>query len=364
MDVRFTHFPAEKIRAFLVFFCFLVLYACFSESSIQSIVYTEEGKAVSIAFNSSKDPNSFALYLKGEQETPVLGAFSSTADDMFSFRPVIPLSNGQTYELYSKDIKLHTFVIDSLKTQSSPKLLQIYPSNNTLPENLLKIYLQFSEPMQETGNALDFIKVYNETAQKEESIFLELQSELWNKEHTQLTLWLDPGRIKTDLIPNKEKGLPIRKGNTYTIEFSKEWKSAEGVGLAQDYTKSFFVTKADRAMPNMESWKLQVPKAKGKKGLLLFLYEPMDAILLLEGIDIVNEQGDIIEGTFKLFSQESALQFTPAQEWATGTYKVQVQSKVEDLAGNNFEHLFDQEIHSDNAKSKPVVTSRSFVIED
>ena len=37
------------------------------------------------------------------------------------------------------------------------------------------------------------------------SIFLELENELWNPEHTQLTLWLDPGRIKRDLIPNQRK---------------------------------------------------------------------------------------------------------------------------------------------------------------
>ena len=40
--------------------------------------------------------------------------------------------------------------------------------------------------------------------------FLDLQPELWNAEGTVLTLWLDPGRIKRDLIPNKELGIPLK----------------------------------------------------------------------------------------------------------------------------------------------------------
>ena len=71
--------------------------------------------------------------------------------------------------------------------------------------------------MQEVRNSLEYIKVINLNTQKEEDIFLTLETELWNADHTELTLWLDPGRIKKDLIPNQKLGIPIKNGNSYEL---------------------------------------------------------------------------------------------------------------------------------------------------
>ena len=65
--------------------------------------------------------------------------------------------------------------------------------------------------MQE-GQALENITVIKNGKDTIPSIFLDLQPELWNKERTILTLWLDPGRIKRDLQPNKKLGLPLELG--------------------------------------------------------------------------------------------------------------------------------------------------------
>ena len=79
--------------------------------------------------------------------------------------------------------------------------MAIYPTQDTVPENLLKIYLQFSKPMRE-GQALRHIELLKNNRDTLPGVFLDLQPELWNVDRTTLTVWLDPGRIKRDLQPN------------------------------------------------------------------------------------------------------------------------------------------------------------------
>jgi len=204
----------------------------------------EDNDALNVTFTSDKPTKDLQFFLQGMRE-PLLGDFERANHEML-FRPIVPFDKGKTYEIRYQKKTIGEFSIRATKNTVKPTITAIYPSRDTVPENLLKMYLVFSKPMQEVQNALDFIEVYNVTDAVNTSIFLELQNELWNKEHTELTLWLDPGRIKTDLIPNRNHGLPLEAGKEYKITVSTEWTDAQNNKLDKVYVKKLYVDQKDR----------------------------------------------------------------------------------------------------------------------
>lgn len=350
MDVKPCKLTQKKIKPFLIFFCLAALLtACQPEKGIDGIhVNYTNGVAISLGFESDYDPVEIKLFVSGEIETPVLGKIG-ISEKGYEFTPAIPFRPGQTYEIRRSTEKLDSFVIKAYPGSGKPRVVQMYPSRDSVPENLLKIYIQFSMPMQEVGNALDFIRVTDKSEGKPVAVFLPLESELWNTEHDLLTLWLDPGRIKTGLIPNMTLGLPLTAGHTYSIEIAKEWKSATGLPLEEAYEKVYHVGKKDMARPDIIRWGLQVPLANSREPLQLSFPESLDAFLLMESLSIHNDEGRHIEGTYQLDPLETSITYFPLNRWHKGDYIILVDSRLEDLAGNNLARLFDEELEGENS---------------
>jgi len=327
-------------------------YNCNNKDEISDvkIVYENE-KAAAVYFNTNLDENNIKIYLKGNRETSVLGE-TVKENGIITYIPIVPFSNGKTYEIRHHEQLYESFIINNAIDKIKPELLSIYPTRDTVPENLLKMYFVFSKPMQEVNSALEYITVIDETKNEEVSVFLELQTELWNKDHTQLTLWLDPGRIKTDLIPNKNLGLPITKGHGYSIHVSKEFKDAQGNMLIDNYSKTIFVSKRDSQLPNLINWMLKSPEANTLNELIIDFGESLDFALATETVSIINSNNKIVDGNFILSNNESKLQFKPASKWKSGNYTILVDSKLEDLAGNNLNHLFDRDLATEPNKGK------------
>ena len=337
----------------MVFFCAVLLsWHCERKAGIENFkINYKEGKAISVRFviNDHKAQPQFYL---ADQATAIFGQLSQD-ENTYLFEPVVPFTQGQHYEIRSKNARLYAFELPVMPAGAKATLKAIYPTKDSLPENLLKIYLQFDQPMQAVGNALDYITVIDQNTDEEVEVFLELESELWNKQHDRLTLWLDPGRIKTDLIPNREKGLPLLKTHHYTLSISKAWKTAKAISLAEDYTKEFVVVARDNSKPNPENWQISTPTADLKVPLEIDFKEPLDAFLALETISVLNEQDEFIDGSFELGQHENSILFSPVNNWKKGSYKILIDQKLEDLAGNNLGRLFDTDLKETDKKIAP-----------
>ena len=343
----------------MVFFCIFSLSSCIEKPDIKEVnIIYKEGKAVAVSFSSGEAINEYNVYVNGADDTPVLGEFKATGTKIV-FTPVIPFSKGQGYEIKRSNELIVDFQVLEDETTEQPRVFAIYPSTDTVPENLLKIYLVFSKPMQEVKAALDFIEVYNVTDAQETEVFLSLENELWNAEHTELTLWLDPGRIKTDLIPNRTKGLPIQEGKTYRIQIKDKWKDAEGRPLKESYQKIYHAVERDRKKPDPKQWELELPKKATRDTLYVDFKEPLDAMLVLETLEFRNADDLVIAGTSQLLKDEQLVAFYPAYAWAEGSYTLTIASKLEDLAGNNINHLFDRDL-----KSLETIEKKAFVTKD
>lgn len=361
MDVKQNKKTVKKIRVFLVFFYVFCIHV-FSQSSEPfevKVSYSDNSKAIMVAFDSVAMHNELEIRLQGSSMA-ILGSFS-TAGSQQLFTPLVPFTPQKRYHVYHNGNVKGTFIISSLEG-SAPWLLNSYPTIATVPENLLKVYFQFSEPMQQVGNTLDFIKVVDRTANKEVDLFLELQNELWNHDSTILTLWLDPGRIKTGLIPNKEKGLPLMAGHVYEISIDSSWRSALGIGLEQSYKKVFTVIGRDNVKPSLSAWVLSKPRKNFKDKLTIQFNEPLDAILIQKTIHLyLNDQR--VPGKILVLKDEKTIQFDPVKVWKEGEYILKVDAVLEDLAGNNLNHPFDRDLTKDVEATFTIHKTRSFIVE-
>lgn len=291
--------------------------------------------------------------------TPVLGEYA-VKNDAVVFTPLISFTRGLTYELTWRDAPLQQIEIPADNTLKAPVVMAIYPSGDSLPENLLKMYIVFSKPMQE-GKAIQNISVIKNGRDTISSVFLDLDQELWNAERTVLKIWLDPGRIKRDLQPNKQMGAPLQTGNRYQVVIKPGWTDTEGASLSSHYRKDFLSTTRDDASPDPAIWTIHPPKAGTRDALTIELHEPLDYLLLKNAVQLTDGNGNVVNGAIETAKKETILHFTPTHAWAAGEYTVTVEPRLEDLAGNNLERPFDKDLLKDTTK-KTGIYKRMFRI--
>ena len=365
-------FNNKKIRTSVLgslVFSFLFLSCSENKKEDHSVAVQWEGRrAESIIIpwqflnGISKDSIQQLLHIQlFNTNTPMLGEYILT-DDAVIFRPLIAFTHGLKYEVRLANKLLSKIEIPLNDANDAPELISIYPACDTVPLNLLKIYIAFSKPMQE-GQSVKNIAVIRNQQDTIPAIFLDLQPELWNNERTMLTLWLDPGRIKRDLQPNKTMGSPLQQGASYQIVINKDWPDAEGVTLPNTHRKDFVVGLRDSLSPDPGRWTIYAPKAGSSQPLKIELHESLDYVLLKNAIRIVDNTGKILNGIIETESEETILNFTPSIVWSHGDYTLEIESRLEDLAGNNLNRLFDKDITRKSAVLQKEVYKRSFHIQ-
>ena len=345
---------------FLHLVLFFAVVGCVQKTNLNNVeveILWEDDKAVGISileapgnrtFFEGDVESNFKVRIADSQDVHfILGNFESDTRQIV-FKPLIAFSPEKTYEVLYLDHIIDTFKVPGPDPAEGPKITGIFPSSDTVPENLLKIYLQFSNPMAE-GQSYGNIIVMNQNNDTLKGIFLDLQPELWNEDQTILTLWLDPGRIKRDLIPNQIMGTPLEYGKRYQLIVSSQWKGANGLSLINDYLKEIYVLEADRQKPVPDRWKLIIPVAVSRDPLQIQFGEAMDFVLISSAIYIAGPDEKEIDGEIKTLDSESKYSFTPTELWVSGDYAVIAETRLEDQAGNNIVRLFDSDLTTDPA---------------
>jgi hypothetical protein len=239
----------------------------------------------------------------------------------------------------------------------------IYPSSDRLPENLLRFYLYFSGAMRR-GEALNNIRLLNADDSEIPGVFLDTVEELWNPITTRLTILLDPGRVKKGLRAHQELGRALGVGETYRLVIDPAWLDAQGNRLASGFIKQFTVIAEDATPPNPETWQLVPPQAETRSPLEIQFPEPLDHALLSIFIHIEDDQGKRISGEVTLLNQETVWQFHPDQSWSHGHYRLWIDSRLEDLAGNNLHGLFDRPMGERLASPSLPKVSLAFCVDE
>jgi hypothetical protein len=218
----------------------------------------------------------------------------------------------------------------------------LYPSSDSVPMNLLRIYVQFSAPMS-VGESGERLRVLDESGRAVKDAFLIPSGgeELWDPEKRRLTVLFDPGRIKRDLKPHEERGLPLQAGHTYRIVIDSAWRDATGHPLARAFERTLRVRALDRTSPRTTDWHVIVPGARSRDALVLHFPEPLDRALLSRLLVVKRADGAAVDGMIDVRAHETEWRFTPATAWSAGAHYIEVNTDLEDLAGNSLKRLFD-----------------------
>ena len=230
--------------------------------------------------------------------------------------------------------------LPALKRTAATVVTQVYPTSDKLPENQLRFYLHFSQPMGK-GEAYTHLKLLKENGEAIDLPFLELGEELWDASGKRLTLLIDPGRIKRGLKPREDVGPVLEAGHSYTLSIDATWKDAAGEPLKAGRSKKFVVDKPVEVGIDPAAWKIEPPSPKSKQPLVVKFPRPLDHALLHRTIAVLDSAGKAVAGEVTVTQQERQWGFTPAQPWAGGEYTLEVEKVLEDLAGNRIGRAFE-----------------------
>jgi hypothetical protein len=269
------------------------------------------------------------------------------------FEPQFPLAPGVKYrafldlaaapraKLTAAPVALAVFIP---KPPPGPRVqvTGIYPTGNRLPENTLRLYVYFSGPVAR-GDVYSRVKLTRDDGKVVDHPFVELVDELWSDDGLRLTLIFDPGRVKRGLAPREEHGPILEEGRGYTFELTADWKDGDGRPLLTTYKKTFTATAPDVQPVSPDDWALVAPRSADAP-LTLRLAKPHDHALLARMMWVVDAEGNRVPGTMTVGGGERVVSFAPAKPWARGTYKLQIDARLEDVCGNRVGEPFEVDV--------------------
>lgn len=230
--------------------------------------------------------------------------------------------------------------VHAVTTEGVAEVSAIVPTSDVLPENLLRLYVHFSQPMRR-GQVREAIKLIGENGEQIVNPFLNLAIELWDHDERRLTLLFDPGRIKRGVGPNVQVGAPLQRSKNYTLMISQRMKDFRGKTLARAFTKSFTAEAPIRSTLLPEKWLSGLPKAKSQEPLILIFSRIMDRPMLFRSIRVLAADGQAVKGSMTVLENETRWEFVPSSPWDAGQYRLAVSTDLEDVAGNNVRASFD-----------------------
>ena len=291
----------------------------------------------------------------------VQGGYEIT-DTSLKFTPLFPFDPGRTYRVVFDPARLPSprqaaqvtarVGLPPVATEPSTIVTGMHPSADVVPENLLRIYIDFSAPMG-NGVARGFVHIKDEAGREVAIPFLPVDADFWNPEHTRCTVFFDPGRVKDNILPNRQIGRPLRAGHKYTLEVSTDWHDAQGQPLKTVFRKSFRVGPADERPMTMRSWKIATPKAGTRDPLVVTFPKPLDHGLLARTIGVQTRDKRPLDGDVTLEANDTRWLFRPLAPWPGGEYDLVALGILEDPAGNRIESAFEMPSGKNQSPTSP-----------
>jgi hypothetical protein len=179
---------------------------------------------------------------------------------------------------------------------------------------------------------------------------------LWDPAGRRLTLLLQPGRIKRGLALHRSRGLALRPGHRYRLIVSREAEDADGIPLAQPWSKDLRIAAEERRSPDPRRWVLEPPPPGGRQALIVRTGKPLDEALMARLLQVEDAAGRPVPGQASVEAEETRWRFVPGDPWREGGYLLWVGAELEDLAGNRPTRLFEEPAAAGGrrAESRPV----------
>lgn len=260
----------------------------------------------------------------------------------------------------------------------APPPVRIEPYYGVVPANHLKFYLHFGCPM-ERGNVFQYLRLI-ETDENGKEIaevpepFREV--ELWDETFTRLTLWFHPGRQKPGVNLNVEIGPILEEGKSYALEISGKWPTESGNLLSENpINHKFLALPMDERQPYPSEWEI----LGGRTIICNDLLDPASLAKFLRvetnrGEPIISIKIGALEVAHKvpgwlprsegrklprpLVDDLSRTRLALPATLPPGRYRLIIDPKLEDLAGNSVARPFNVDLKKQpefKERTEPVI---------
>lgn len=224
--------------------------------------------------------------------------------------------------------------------RDAPHVVAVHAGGGVVPANLLRVYVEFSAPM-EPGSSAGKIHLVDDAGREVRAALLGLDEGLWSADGRFLTVLFDPGRIKRGLRSNLEMGTPLVAGRRYRLVVDPGWYDARGRRSTSAYAQELRVAGAVRSPLDPGRWSIASPARGSRDELRVDFGEALDHALALRAITVVDSGGSFVPGHAALRDADHVWSFVPLQRWAGRAYSLRIDPGLEDLAGNNLVRPFD-----------------------
>ncbi|HSA58002.1 MAG TPA: hypothetical protein VLE53_19975 [Gemmatimonadaceae bacterium] len=285
----------------------------------------------------------------GRDSTPVAGTWR-VSDSAFEFRPAFALDRGRRYDVRVDPSQLSpprggpafvsAVMLPAGDTTPATRVVQVFPSSDSVPANLLRMYVQFSAPMSREG-ALDHVRLLDEDGREVPAAFLPLEADFWNEDRTRYTLFLDPGRVKRGILPNEQMGRAILAGRRYALVIDARWRDAQGRPLVAPHRHAMIGAPPDEKPVALADWRLSAPRAGSRDTLAVTFGAPLDQGLLRRAMGVEDARGHALRGEIAIAPGERAWRFVPGEPWRAGQHRLVVLAILEDPSGNRIGRAFE-----------------------
>jgi hypothetical protein len=283
---------------------------------------------------------------------PMVGRWSAEGDGV-RFTPRFSLPAGRSYALLREDrtagpdaagwVEVARLERPIVSTPPTASVVAIHPSTSEVPENLVRLSVTFSAPMDE-GSAVDHIRLEDADGNDIPNALLAMPPELWDRPRRRLTVLLEPGRIKRGLVPNTELGPPLAHGSQVTLVVDPAMRDATGTVLVAGARRTYRVGPAIRSRVDPDQWQVTWPTAGSHDMVVVGFDRPLDRALALRCLRVATADGHTVPGHAALGAGDVRWSFTPADPWPEGICALHVDAALEDLAGNSVRRVFDRDL--------------------
>jgi len=265
------------------------------------------------------------------------------------FRPLGPLDEGLPYRiaLTVGDRTVVAAIVEHRPTAPVPpttRVASIAPTSDVVPANLLRFRLRFTASMSE-GDAFERVRIVDaQSGRALDHPWHEAEVELWDPARRELTLLLDPGRIKRGLARTGDPRGALVPGRHYRLEVEAGWRDATGRPLVAPFHHAFAVVDPDRVAPDPRAFRIAAPRAGTREPVGVTFDEALDSALVQAGLAVVDAAGAPIVGEGHAEPDGRSWSFVPARPWPTAELALALWPRLADLAGNELGRLFDRAV--------------------
>jgi len=278
----------------------------------------------------------------------IAGRYAIKADSV-TFTPLYPFDRGRGYRVRVDFSKLRSgSTITSIVTlpagDAGPaaEVAAVHPDGAVVPENLLRMYVEFSAPMG-SRQAGEFVRLVDRTTGSDVTVdeaFLPVEADFWSPDHRRYTLFLDPGRVKRGILPNRQRGRPLRAGRAYALVIAADWPDERGRPLKTAFRHEFTAGPAVASGIDAASWCITAPAAGSRDPVVVAFDRPLDRAVALRALGVEHD-GRPVAGAGAIAQGDTRWTFTPGTAWQAGDYRLTAQPYLEDPQGNQIGRAFE-----------------------